>query len=288
MCYRQLELLRRTLTLSKKNELVQRVIAAFFGALIIISSILIGKWTFFAVFLFIALITQWEFYRLVRSQSFIPMRVLGVSVGAVLFAMTFLIEAEILPFKYYFVLLPFSALIYFFKLYKKNEESPFINIAFFFLGIIYCALPFSLLNVAAFASKSGEYSYQIIIGILMILWCSDTGAYFAGVRFGKTKLFERVSPKKSWEGSIGGSVFALTAASIFAYYFEDLEVWQWITVAIIIIVAGTYGDLVESMFKRSIHIKDSGHSIPGHGGFLDRFDGLLLSMPFIVVFLELF
>ena len=117
--------------MSKKNELVQRIIAAFFGALIIISSILIGKWTFFAVFLFIALITQWEFYRLVRSQSFIPMRVLGVSVGAVLFAMTFLIEAEFLPFKYYFVLLPFSALIYFFKLYKKNEESPFINIAFF-------------------------------------------------------------------------------------------------------------------------------------------------------------
>ncbi len=274
--------------MNKKNELVQRVIAAIIGAFIIISSILIGRWTFFAVFLTITLITQWEFYRLVRSQSFIPMRVLGVFVGGLLFVITFLVENEMISTKWYFALFPLSALIYFIKLYKKNEESPFINIAFFFLGIIYCALPFSLLNVAAFAVTEGTYSYQVIIGILMILWCSDTGAYFAGVKFGKHKLFERVSPKKSWEGSIGGSVFALTAAIIFSYYFKDLEIWQWISVAIIIIVAGTYGDLVESMFKRSIQIKDSGKSIPGHGGFLDRFDGLLLSMPFIVVFLELF
>ena len=146
-------------------------------------------------------------------------------------------------------------------------------------------MPLSLLNVTAFIT--GKYNYELPLGILLILWASDTGAYFAGVNFGKTKLFERVSPKKSWEGSLGGTVLALTMAYGISHFFEVVTVWSWLVITVIIIIAGTYGDLVESMFKRSILIKDSGTTIPGHGGFLDRFDGLLLAVPFIIVYLEM-
>ena len=175
---------------------------------------------------------------------------------------------------------------FFIKLYKRDVKKPFTNIAFTFLGVLYVAIPFALLVIIAFAK--GYYSYQLVIGCLLLHWASDTGAYFAGVRFGKTKLFERVSPKKSWEGSIGGTLTALAMAYIVSLYFSDLLLWQWMTLAGIIIIAGTYGDLVESMFKRSIEVKDSGTFIVGHGGFLDRFDGLLLSTPFIVAFLKIF
>lgn len=126
------------------------------------------------------------------------------------------------------------------------------------------------------------------MGMVLIIWASDTGAYFAGITMGKRKLFERVSPKKTWEGSIGGGVLALGMAFLLSKFFHDLMPYEWFTAAIIIVIAGIYGDLVESLFKRTIEIKDSGTAIPGHGGFLDRFDSLILAIPFIVVFIEIF
>src|SRR5690606_33931267 len=115
------------------------------------------------------------------------------------------------PTEYYMLIFPLISFIYMIKLYKKFERKPFTNIAFTFLGIFYVAIPFALLNVIAF--DNGQYNYEVILGTLLILWASDTGAYFAGTRFGKRKLFERISPKKSWEGFLGGAVLAL----IFAY-----------------------------------------------------------------------
>jgi phosphatidate cytidylyltransferase len=171
------------------------------------------------------------------------------------------------------------------KLYKKFERKPFTNIAFTFLGIVYVAVPFVLLNVAVF--RDGSYNYQVILGALLILWASDTGAYFAGTRFGKRKLFERISPKKTWEGFVGGAVLALIFAWGCSLYLHSLRPQDWIIVGVLIIVGGTFGDLIESLLKRSIEIKDSGDSLPGHGGFLDRFDGLLISAPFIAAYLKL-
>jgi phosphatidate cytidylyltransferase len=171
-------------------------------------------------------------------------------------------------------------------LYKKFERKPFTNIAFTFLGIFYVAIPISLLHIAAYENRA--YNFEIVLGCLFILWASDTGAYIAGTLFGKRKLFERISPKKSWEGFLGGAVLAAGFAFLFATYFVILAPWQWYVIAAIIIIGGTYGDLIESLLKRSIEIKDSGESLPGHGGFLDRFDGLLISAPFIVAFIEIF
>ncbi|MFN3379783.1 MAG: phosphatidate cytidylyltransferase, partial [Runella zeae] len=131
-------------------------------------------------------------------------------------------------------------------------------------------------------------NFEIVLGCLLLLWATDIGAYFAGTYLGKRKLFERVSPKKSWEGAAGGAAFAGLVAFVLGVYFKSHEPWEWYCIAALIVVGGTLGDLVESLFKRSIAIKDSGSTIPGHGGFLDRFDGLLLSTPFIVTFVKIF
>jgi phosphatidate cytidylyltransferase len=178
-------------------------------------------------------------------------------------------------------------MIFFIKLYRKSDKKPFTGIAYTILGVIYVAIPFSLLTVAAF-SVDNTFHFEIIIGSLLMLWASDSGAFFAGTKFGKTKLFERVSPKKSWEGSLGGAFAAIVVTYIISKNFTVLPEWQWFCIMTIIIIAGTYGDLIESLFKRSIAIKDSGRGLPGHGGFMDRFDGLLLSTPFIVAFLKIF
>src|SRR5690606_15573525 len=154
-----------------------------------------------------------------------------------------------------------------------------------FLGLFYVSMPFALLNAAAF--HEGNYNFEIIFGCLFILWASDTGAYFAGTFFGKRKLFERISPKKSWEGFFGGAALAMIFAYGIATFFHSLAMLDWLIIGVIIVVGGTFGDLIGSLLKRSIEIKDSGDSLPGHGGFLDRFDGLIISIPFIVAYLEL-
>lgn len=272
--------------LSKLSNLQQRVIAAAVGGVIIVGAIMWNEWAYFGVFFLLCTLTLQEFYKLVGLDGNIPLKTYGTICGLFIFTLTFLIEKQYLGFKYYFLISPVVAVIFFIKLYKKTEQKPFTNIAFTFLGIIYVAIPFALINLCVFLE--GPYSYEVVLGCLFLLWASDSGAYFAGVNFGRTKLFERVSPKKSWEGLIGGAIAALLTAVLLSFSFTDLVLWQWHCIAIIIVIAGTYGDLVESLFKRSMSIKDSGSTIPGHGGFLDRFDGLLLSAPFIVTFLRIF
>ena len=274
-----------TSDLNKFYELKKRLFSALIGASVIISSIVWSEWTYFLVFFTICILAQWEFYRLVRIQDYLPIRFWGVFIGGLLFILTFFIERGDLDGKYLFLLFPLASVIFIFKLYKKDDPNPFVNIALFYLGISYVALPFALINIIVFAD--GDYTYQILLGLMLIIWSSDTGAYFAGTAFGKTKLFERISPKKSWEGSLGGALVATGLAYIAATYFDRLNLWEWLIIAAIVVVAGTYGDLVESHFKRSMSIKDSGNSIPGHCGFLDRFDSLILAVPFIVVFLKL-
>ncbi|MEP0984672.1 phosphatidate cytidylyltransferase [Ekhidna sp.] len=272
--------------MSKYPDLAPRFFSAVIGGMIIILSLLWSEWGFFAVFLSISCLTMWEFYRLMRLQSYLPIRFLGVAIGALLFIFTFLIETDILPSRYYMALFPLASFVFLIKLYKKSDVHPFINIALFYLGILYVAVPFALINILVF--YNGEYSFEIILGLLFLTWANDIGAYFTGILFGRTKLFERISPKKSWEGSIGGAAFSILTAIVIGFYFEGLNQIEWISVSLIVVIAGTYGDLVESHFKRSIQIKDSGTIIPGHGGFLDRFDSLLIAVPFVVVFLKLF
>jgi phosphatidate cytidylyltransferase len=270
------------------SNLQQRVIAAIIAVPFLLFCVLYSDYTFLVLFLVIGALAQLEFYKLVGSISDnLPLTFYGTFCGIVMHVLTFFIEKGDLAYQNYYILSPLLTLIFFIKLYKSKDEKPFKNIAYTFLGIIYVALPFTLLTVLAYI-KNDTYDPNIVLGCLFLLWASDSGAYFAGTKFGKTKLFERVSPKKSWEGSIGGMITAMVVATIISRYFTNYSAFQWYAIGVIIVVAGTYGDLVESLFKRSINIKDSADTIPGHGGFLDRFDGLLLSIPFIIPFVKLF
>lgn len=278
--------------LSKFSNLTQRLITAILGAAGIVFGIVYSEWTYFIIFFIICVFSLIEFYKLTLLDGLVPQKTFGTLCGIAIFCLSFFIERGDISYRYYFLIFPTVSCVYMIKLYKKFERKPFTNIAYTFLGIFYVAVPFMLLNIAAFENQ--VYDYQIIFGCLFILWASDTGAYFAGTLFGKRKLFERISPKKSWEGFIGGAALAFSFAYGLPYFFSaighepTIRSWQWMVIGVIIIIGGTFGDLVESLLKRSIEIKDSGDSLPGHGGFLDRFDGLLISAPFIVAFLEIF
>ena len=273
-------------SISKYNNLTQRIITGVLGSAGIIAAVSISEWLYCAVFFIICLFALLEFYKLVGLDGLVPQKTFGTFCGISIFLLSFFIERGDLSDRYYFLIFPIVSCVYMIKLYKKFERKPFTNIAFNFLGIFYVAVPFALLNVAVF--ENDVYNYEIIFGLLFILWASDTGAYFAGTFLGKRKLFERISPKKSWEGFFGGALLAMIFAYGLSIYFHSLTQTQWLIIGVIIIVGGTFGDLVESLLKRSIEIKDSGSSLPGHGGFLDRFDGLFISAPFIVAYLEIF
>lgn len=278
---------RSRFNISNYSNLKQRVITAIVGAVVIIAGCMYSEWAYLIIFGIILAFSQMEFYKLCGLDGMLPLKSFGTFLGVAVFIFTFLEEMKILPPQYYYLVFPLISIIFFIKLYGKSDKKPFTGIAFTLLGIVYVAIPFSILNLIAF-SADGTFRYELIIGSLLILWASDSGAYFAGTRFGKTKLFERVSPKKSWEGSLGGAFAALATAYFISLNFPVLPQWQWFGIMMIIVVAGTYGDLIESLFKRSISIKDSGKGLPGHGGFMDRFDGLLLSAPFIIAFLKIF
>lgn len=285
--------------LSKYSNLTQRIVTGLLGSAAIIYGLIVSEWAYFAIFAIICLFSLREFYKLSAFDGLLPLKTVGIVIGMIIFCLSFFIERQDLAPKYYFIIFPLMALVYMIKLYKKGEYKPFTNIAFTFLGIFYIAVPLSLLNHIVFYEIQPEwkvintYAFQVILGTLLILWATDTGAYFAGTFFGKHKLFERISPKKTWEGFIGGAVLAGVIAYVFNlilanYDKQFLSLTDWIVITIIIVVGGTFGDLVESLLKRSIEIKDSGTAIPGHGGFLDRFDGLFISAPFVVAYLEIF
>lgn len=288
--------------LSKFSNLTQRIITGLAGSAAIITGLIYSEWLYFAIFAIICFFSLREFYKLVEYDGLAPLKTIGMITGMSIFVLSFLVAQQTLDAKYYFAIFPVFALMYIIKLYQKGEAKPFTNIAFTFLGFIYIVLPLVLLNHAVFSrtlpgwhTVINGYCFEIILGFLLILWATDTGAYFAGTFLGKHKLFERISPKKTWEGFAGG--VALAGIIAFTFYQILLSVdgytpiltpIDWIAITVIIIIGGTFGDLVESLLKRSIAIKDSGSSIPGHGGFLDRFDGLFISAPFVVAYLEIF
>ena len=157
------------------------------------------------------------------------------------------------------------------------------------LSQLYVGLPFALLNVLAFQS-SGDvaisyYQFILPLSIFMFNWINDTFAYLTGMLFGKHRLFERISPKKSWEGSIGGASFCIIGAFIMANLFPILTTGEWVGFALTVVIFGTWGDLTESLMKRHLNIKDSGNILPGHGGMLDRFDSVIMATPAAVVYL---
>lgn len=261
-----------------------RAITGFFFVLVMLAAVIFNAYAFSLFFLVLALLSQAEFYRMIASAAIRPQVKGGMLLGAAAFVLTILIAIFSFSSTYLLIIVPFAIGIYLFELYRKASQ-PFLNIAFTFFGLIYAVVPFLFFYLLGFLEGGYEYIYPL--SFLLLLWTNDTGAYLVGMQFGKHKLFERHSPKKTWEGFIGGLVLSVLVALTIHHYFGKIDVIEWVGMGLIISVFGTMGDLTESMLKRSLQVKDSGTLLPGHGGLLDRFDGLLISAPLVYVFLKL-
>ena len=268
----------------KYSQLTQRVLTALVAMPIVMAAVCWSAWSYFCLFLLVVVATMLEFYKLVGLGGIRPNTPWGILSGVLTYTLIFVYASGHMPPNCLYVLCPVIALVYPIELYKQGAPS-FTNIAYTLLGIAYVSGPFALMHIMAFSQ--GAYSYEMVLGIFCILWANDTGAYMVGSKLGKWRLFQRISPKKSWEGGLGGAILALIVSAVLAHYFSSISWQTWLSIGSIIVVVGTYGDLVESMFKRNLKLKDSGGTIPGHGGFLDRFDSFLLVIPFILAFVKL-
>ncbi|MGB0881769.1 MAG: phosphatidate cytidylyltransferase [Vicingaceae bacterium] len=270
--------------------MLTRAITGFLFILTIIAGIYFNQYISMALFTLIVILGIEEFYGLVKkSKTIKPIKFWGNLTGFLLMTILCLISLNIIALKFVFVPVIMIFTTFLIELYRK-KDNPFINIAYTLLGMSYIVIPFAMLFHMGFYAKNNfnsSYSFQIILGFFIMLWTNDTGAYLAGRFLGKHKLFERISPKKTWEGSFGGATLTILAAYILSVYFTNLDLTNWIVIALLVAIFGGLGDLVESMLKRSLNIKDSGNILPGHGGILDRFDGLLISVPFIYSYLYL-
>ncbi|MGE0635584.1 MAG: phosphatidate cytidylyltransferase [Bacteroidia bacterium] len=255
---------------------------------LVIGSILLVNTTVIPFLVFFSLTTAiglWEFYRICENEKIYVQKRHGIFVGTGIFFITALISVDHAFFKYQLLVLPLMYAVFIRELFR-NRENPFTNIGFTILGIIYIALPFTLLVYIIKPGLSGEYKPLILLGYFFLIWVFDSGAYLVGSNFGKHKMFPKISPKKSWEGAVGGTVFTIMFAYLLSLYVDDLRFVDWVVIGLIVVVIGTIGDLVESLLKRSVGIKDSGNIMPGHGGILDRFDSILISSPFVFVYLN--
>ena len=278
------------------NTFFRRTLTGAWIVIFILGGFWLHPLSFFLTGLILLTGTQYEYYLMIRNTGVRPQLVPGIITGIIVYVISTLIASGMVPKNSFLILLPVMLIIMVFELYRK-EERPFDSLAHTFFPVIYTAIPFSMFPFAAF-SRTGLnsllphhaviFSPGIIIGFFLLIWANDTGAYLTGMSFGKHKLFERISPKKTWEGFAGGIIIASVAAWFLSGWLGVVDRTQWVIIALIISVAGTYGDLIESMLKRSTGVKDSGTIMPGHGGFLDRFDSTIISFPLVYLFISLF
>ena len=274
-----------------KSNFLQRAITGVIFVAVLVGCILGGPISFTILFALISALTINEFGNIVNRMEHTRMNK-PISILAGLFLFLCFGYIGVVPGANE-IFIPYLFLIlYLFisELYKK-QPNPLNNWAYAMMSQIYIALSFSLLNVLAYHSSATEsvsqYNPILPLSIFIFNWVNDTGAYCTGMLFGKHRLFERISPKNSWEGSIGGAVFSIIAAIVLAHFFTFLSTGVWIGLGLTVVVFGTWGDLTESLMKRTLGIKDSGNILPGHGGMLDRFDSTLMAVPAAVVYLYL-
>ena len=270
------------------NDLLKRSLTGIAYIAVMLGGIIIHPYVFVVVFGTILFLTQAEFYKISEEAGFMPQKKFGLFLGLLLFILFFLSAKKIIPHFYILLSVPFLFFVFIGELFRRKSNA-LKNGAITLLGLIYVALPFSLLNFIVFAQTAGDSKFYpwILVGILFIIWFYDSMAYVTGSLLGKHKIAPKISPAKSWEGLIGGTIFAVIVGIINAVLFQEINMVNWIVIALITVIFGTFGDFFESKIKREIGIKDSGNILPGHGGLLDRFDSLLFAIPIIFVWLSL-
>ena len=275
------------------NNFIVRTITAVFFVAAIVSCFLRAEAMIF-LFALVTGLTIWEFTGLVNDRENVSVNRMICTVAGVYFFLAMAgYNSGITPagvFVPYLITLVYLMVA---ELYLKQPD-PVNDWSYTMMSQLYIALPFSMINVLAFRSVGSDitYTYLIPLSVFFFLWVNDAGAYICGSLLGKHKLFPRISPGKSWEGSIGGGILVMIVAVILwhlseQYHVNDLQLsaLEWAGLGLVVVIFGTWGDLVESLFKRTLGIKDSGHILPGHGGMLDRFDSTLMAFPSAVVYL---
>ena len=275
------------------NFIVRTITGVLFVAVVVCS--FLRPQTMVLLFALITGLTIWEFTGLVNDRENVTVnRLISTVAGVYFFFAVAGFSSDLTPSA---VFIPYLVSIIYLmvaELYLKNED-PIHDWAYTMMAQLYIALPFSLLNTLAFhLTPQGLVTYDAVLplSVFVFLWMNDTGAYLCGSLLGKHKLFPRISPGKSWEGSIGGGILVIAIAVLVWYLTEQyqlnqlgLSALEWAGLGLTVVIFGTWGDLVESLFKRTLGIKDSGNILPGHGGMLDRFDSSLLAIPAAVVYL---
>jgi phosphatidate cytidylyltransferase len=270
------------------NVTIKRGITGIFIIAFILIPLLASTqhWLFFSIpFALFTFFSLHEFYGLlIKHETAYPNVITASAAGTFLFVATSLfVFVGLNPVIFAIIPVLFLWLMAI-ELYQK-KAAPFTALAYTFLGFIWIALPFSLMNFMFDTHLYRGHIYMPLLSVFIFSWVNDTGAYLTGISFGKRRLFERISPKKSWEGFAGGIFFTLVAAYILYVFCPSYSLVVWMGFGIITAVSGVFGDLTESLFKRSIHCKDSGSIMPGHGGFLDRFDCIFFAVPTVLLYL---
>ena len=268
----------------------QRALTAVIFAAVMLVGLLWNEISFFALFFIISLGCLWEFVGMMLKEDKLR-RWIGMGIGGFYLSYLYIANIKSLIGGYYLNgmdssiekidlsnVLFISTLILLIAELFKSSISPFQNVSNILLGIFYTILPLSGSTREMFTSK-------VVTGILFLTWANDTFAYLIGSKIGKTPLLPRISPKKTWEGTIGGALMCMLTGVVISYFFKELTLINWMVVGAIVATFGTLGDLIESMLKRSVGVKDSGSFMPGHGGFLDRFDAFIFAVPFVYLYL---
>lgn len=265
----------------------QRTLTGIVFVVVLVGAIWFSPLSFFLLLLFINTLGLWEYASIFEGRPEAPNKWVTTAIGTIIFML--LLSGSLLPVPAYLtkLIIPLLFVPCIAELYSGKAD-PFQRAALSMSGILYLILPLYCFDLIATSSTHYHYTWQLPLSYFILIWSSDTFAYLSGRAFGKHKLFERISPKKTWEGSIGGAICTMLISFVLYRFYGIYPLPVWLGLAVIIVVCGTLGDLVESMLKRSLDVKDSGNILPGHGGILDRFDSLLFSAPFAWAFLSIF
>lgn len=275
------------------SGLLQRAITAVFFVIVMIGGLFAGPHLFVLLFGIITALCLWEYLGMTLEDEGqgkdLLRKIIALILGLAPFLLIGVSKLGMVSETYELIKLvtlvgfPLLFLLFIFELFAASKK-PFANVAYTLLGILYIGIPYTILILIAYRTNN-TFNTNVILGMLFLTWANDTGAYLIGSKIGKTPLLPRISPKKTWEGSLGGVAVGLLVAYLLSLFFTDLSTAEWMILAVIVVIFGSIGDLIESMLKRSRGVKDSGTLLPGHGGFLDRFDAFFFLIPFAGAYL---
>jgi phosphatidate cytidylyltransferase len=275
------------------KDIKTRIATGIIFLIVMVSSVVFSEISFLIIYSLVTMLCLNEYHNITESvvhtdtKLLNQYKIINTIFAAIIFLIVYLVASKRVEVISLSLIGGFTLFWFIIEMFA-NSKNPFLNLSINSFGLFYIAIPFSGASLIAF--YFGEYNWNLVLAVMIFAWSNDSFAYLFGSLFGKHKLFERISPKKSWEGFIGG-ILGTIAFSYLVYLLfpkwshQEVAYIHYLILAIITSVISTFGDLAESLIKRSLKVKDTGSVLPGHGGFLDRFDGLIFSFPAAALYL---